>query len=189
MLEVLFSSRVRVKILTRMILNPGKIFNVRELALQIEENYNPVWKELDKLAKVGILLNDKRSGQNAFSLNPSCSYLPELRSLILKTDGVGSYFLERISEIGKIKTAFIFGSFAAGEADSQSDIDLMIIGDVKIEVLSSVISSIEQNLNREINYIIYTEEEWARKKNEKSAFIQNILHAPKILLIGAEDAI
>ena len=59
MLEILFSSRVRAKILSAIFLSPGERWNANELSHSIGERYSAVWKELVKLEKIGILSSQK----------------------------------------------------------------------------------------------------------------------------------
>ena len=93
----------------------------------------------------------------------------------------------KLSKINKIKTALIFGSFAAKKESKKSDIDLMIIGEPDITKLNYIISLLENKLKREINPVVYSFEEYQLKKKENSQFILDILKKPKILLIGEES--
>ena len=91
--------------------------------------------------------------------------------------------------MGSVKEAFIYGSFASGEADARSDFDLMIIGEIRLDKLAPVISDLEKELNRPINYAIYSAVEWNEKASAKDPFWENVSRAPKILLIGGDYAI
>ena len=96
---------------------------------------------------------------------------------------------KKLIELGNIKEAFIYGSYASGEADARSDLDVMIIGGVNLERLAPVISDLEKELNRPINYVIYSEEEWNEKASNKDPFWENVTLAPKIMLIGGDHAL
>lgn len=85
--------------------------------------------------------------------------------------------------------AFVYGSVAAGEDDALSDVDLMLVGEVDLLELSAVVSQLEEQLGREINYLILTPAELAQRLAEGEPFIQNVLAEPKVMLIGAEDAL
>ena len=94
-----------------------------------------------------------------------------------------------LSKIKNIKTAFIFGSFAKKNEDSLSDIDLMIIGNPDEDLLIPEIIKIENGIGREINYHIFSAEEWAEKIKQKDNFIENILSGEKIFLIGEKNGL
>ena len=189
MLATLFSSRVRAKVLVVFFLSPGEKHNAWELAHRLGENYSAIWKELVRLEKAGILTSEQRSNSKDYQVNQACSIAPELRTIVLKTEGAGAAIKEKLQEMGRIEEAFIYGSYASGEADASSDLDLMIIGEVNLDQLAPVISALEKELNRPINYIIYSKEEWNEKLVLKDPFWERVTNAPKILLIGGDNAI
>lgn len=187
LLSALFTSRVRVRTLSTFLLNPDVPFYASELARTIDAQYNAVWKELRRLERVGVLLSEASGKSKLYRLNPHLPILPELRALILKTVGVGDHLRRALGRLGTIKTAFIYGSFATGEVDRHSDIDVMIIGQVNLNELAPRIARIEKELGRTVNYVCYTRAEWQMKQGEP--FIANVLASPKIMLIGSEDAL
>lgn len=189
MLEQLFSSRVRAKILTKFLLSPGAGYNAWELSKSLIENYSAVWKELVNLENVGVLSSTHLGNAKVYSVNPACPIIPELRSLVIKTEGIGDALRGQLSQNEGIKAAFIFGSYASGEADTASDIDLMVIGKIDLAQFSPIISSLENEIQRPINYLIYTEEEWADKLAKGDSFALNIKNSSKIMLWGDENAV
>jgi predicted nucleotidyltransferase len=184
MLATLFSSHVRAKVLADFFLSPGEKHNAWELSQRLGKNYSAVWKELVRLEGLGILTSEQRGNSKDYQVNEACPIAPELRSIVLKTEGAGVVIKEKLQDMEGVKEAFIFGSYASGEADASSDLDLMIIGEINLDQLSPVISDLERELNRPINYIIYTEDEWNQKSALKDPFWENVARAPKIMLIG-----
>jgi len=189
MLEKLFSSRVRTKLLTKFLLSPGIGFNAWELAQSLDENYSAVWRELGNLERLGILQNAEAGNARVYNVNPHCSIIPELRSIFIKTEGVGEALRSQLTQNPEIKAAFIFGSYASGDADMNSDLDLMIIGNIELNQFALVIASLERDLQRPINYLIYSIEEWDNKLANGDAFALNVKNSPKIMLIGGEDGL
>ena len=189
MLSSLFSSRIRAALLTAFLLSPGKKQNGWELAQRLQLTYSAVWKELVRLESLGILISEQQGNMKFYQVNKNCPILLELRSIVLKTEGIGLAIKSKLQEIGNVKEAFIFGSYASGEADHRSDLDVMIIGQVDLVQLAPVISALEKDLNRPINYVIYSEEEWSQKARGQDAFWLNVSRSPKIVLIGGENAI
>jgi predicted nucleotidyltransferase len=189
MLATLFSSRVRAKVLAAFFLSPGEKHHAWELAHRLGENYSAVWKELVRLEGLGILTSEQRGNSKDYQVNKACPIAPELRSIVLKTEGAGMVVKEKLQEMGSVKVAFIYGSYASGEADARSDLDLMIIGEINLAQLAPVISELEQELNRPINYVIYSEAEWTEKMAVKDPFWENVTRAPKIMLIGGDYAL
>ena len=189
MIERLFSSRVRIGLLKQFLLNPDEKVHARFLSKLVEAQYSAVWKELRNLEKAGLLLSIKQSNQRLFWLNPGSPILEELRRLILKTVAVGDYLRESFEKISDIETAFIYGSFARGDLDANSDLDLMIIGDLPLTALAPVITQIETSLDRSVNYTTLAPEEWGERLTSEDPFILRLLSEPRVMLIGSENAL
>jgi len=187
MLERLFSSRVRVRLMTLFLLNPDIPYHVRELSRQVDANYSAIWKELNNLEQVGLLISETMMNRKVYHLNTSFPLLPELRSIVLKTVGAGDLIRQTLNDFDGIEAAFIYGSFAGGEPDLQSDLDLMIVGEVDLSGLSSTVAAMEEQLSRPVNYILYSKEEWKSKVEAGDPFILNVMKGDKIMLIGAID--
>lgn len=187
MLERLFSSRVRVRLLTIFLLNPDLPCHVRELSRQVDANYSAIWKELSNLEQAGLLISETMMNRKVYRLNTAFPIMAELRKIILKTVGAGDLIRQALDGLDGIEAAFIYGSFAGGDPDLQSDLDLMIIGEIRLSELSSSIAAIEEELARPVNYIIYSQEEWKSKVKERDPFILNVLKGEKIMLIGSVD--
>jgi predicted nucleotidyltransferase len=161
--------------------------HIRALASRIDAQYSAVWKELNNLENAGLLRSESIGGRKIFSLNPNASIIPELRSILLKTVAVGDYVRQSIGNIKGIKAAFIFGSYAKGEMDADSDLDLMLIGEIDVEKISPVIDKLESQLQRDVNYILFTENEWDSRLEREDPFVVNVQDEQKIMLIGSQD--
>ena len=73
--------------------------------------------------------------------------------------------------------------------DALSDIDIMIVGDINEDALIENISSLESKFEREINYHIFSDKEFIKRKQEKDSFVSRILSKPTIFLIGNHENI
>ena len=189
MLQSLFSSRVRVKVLTHLFSHPDQPFYARSLARQISEHYNAVWQELNNLERIGLLVSEQDANVKHYRLNPDFPIHDELKRIILKTSGLGQAIREGVSGLSTVEWAFIYGSVATGEEDLLSDVDLMLIGELDLMALGEVIARLEDQLGREINYMVLTRTELARRLAEGEPFVENVFAGPKVMLIGAEDAL
>jgi hypothetical protein len=65
-------------------------------------------------------------------------------------------------------------------------LDLIVIGNIDLSVFSPIITLMESDLNRPVNYVIYSEEEWTSKVNTGEPFVTNVRQSPKIMLVGEE---
>lgn len=186
MLELLIPSKVRRKLLTLFLLNPEDAFYIREVEKKVGEDFRAVRRELSRLEKAGLLHSWQEANLKYYAINKGFSLYPELKSIIIKTEGLGDAIRQGLAPLGNIKYAFIFGSLASGEERAGSDIDLMIVGDVDPAKLSTLLSSIEDKLRREINPSVYSAQEFDQRRAEANPFITNVLAAQKIMLIGDE---
>jgi len=180
-------SRLRNKILLHFFTNTDDEMYLREMALILEEDPGNLSKELSKLEKEGIFISQLRGKQKYFFLNKTYPLFNELKSIIFKTIGIKGSLQNIINETSGIVSAFIYGSFATGEENASSDIDLCLI--VKDSVFNennfiSKINDFGKTISREINYIYYSEDEWEKQVNENDSFIINIKMNPKIVLKG-----
>ncbi len=189
MLRNLFSSNVRVALLTHFFTHPDGRFYARELARQLDEHYNAVWRELNNLETIGLLASEESANLKHYRLNPAFPIYEELKRIVLKTTGLGEVLRQELGRLGTIEQAFIYGSVAAGNEDSLSDVDLMLIGQIDLVALSEVVARVENQLARAINYLVLSPAELARRLSEDDPFITNVMSGPKIMLIGEEDGL
>jgi len=167
--------------------NPEKTYYLRELGRIVNKEPGVFQREINKLVENGILISEYRAKSRFFNLNKNHPLFKELKSIFFKTVGAEGKLKEILSDIKNIKIAFIFGSYAKEKEDSFSDIDLMIIGNLDEDLLITKISELESQLNREINYHIFSPNDWKKKIQKKNSFIENILTEPKIFLIGNKN--
>lgn len=187
MLERLFTSKVRINLLAQFIMHPDARYHVRGLERAIGSQYSAVWRELQNLEQAGVVVSEEDAGRRMFRLNEDYPLLAELRGMIIKTLGAGDRIRDLIGEIDGIQFAFIYGSFADGQVDAYSDLDLMIIGDADFTKLSGAIADLETELRRTVNVVRFSFQEWRSKLEAEDAFVSEVFRSPKIMLMGSED--
>lgn len=177
-------SRTRSKILSLFFSHPDEEFYVREIARRIEENFNSVRRELNKLKKLGILLSRRKGNQRYFQINNKLPIYEELKMIFIKTDGIANELKQILEKDKNIELAFIYGSWAEGKERLLSDIDLFIVGKVDENGIIEGLNTLEKKLSREINYVIFSEDEVKRRLKRKDPFIKNVFESPRIFLVG-----
>ena len=189
MLETLFitKSRIRQDLLTLFFTNPSKRYYLRELQRMLGYSAGSIRRELLRFQKDNLFTTQKVGNLLYYRLNTTHPLFKELKSIISKTVGVEGSLRKALSSVKKIKTAFIYGSFASKKQKADSDIDLMIIGNPDVSTLNENISRLEKKLEREITITTYTQNEYKNKRKIKSGFILDLLKNPKIMLVGSED--
>jgi predicted nucleotidyltransferase len=166
-----------------------KKYYLRELERILNLPVQNIRREFLALEKNGIFTREKQGNQVYYSLNTKSPIFSEIKSIVSKTIGAQGELKKALISINGIKTAFIFGSFANGKEDSLSDIDLMIVGEIDENMLVRKISKLENQLDREINYHIYSQKEFAKRVKEKDFFISGILSKPVIFLVENDENI
>lgn len=187
MLQKLFSSRVRVEILSVFLMNPERELYVREVERLTGEDYKNVSMELRNLEEIGLLSSRNEGNLKYFSLNKGFVIYEELKSIFMKTKGAVGIIREAVSTKRHIDYAFIYGSFATGEERAESDIDVMVIGGISLEEVLALIRGPEEKLSREINVSLYDLQEMRKRVKDRNPFIMEVLEGSKIMLVGDED--
>lgn len=178
--------KTRQQVLAATVLQPTKWWYLSDLAKWLEVTPSTLQRELANLTEAEILEAKKEGNRVYYKVNLSCPIVNDLQSLFVKTSGVADVISEKLKKFSKkIDFAFIYGSMARFEDLSKSDIDLMIIGDVKLMDFTSAIKQLEETLGREVNTTIYSRKEFLKSK--ETGFIKTVLKNKKIFLIGTED--
>ncbi len=187
MLKELFSSRARIAVLKLVLLNQAKTFYQREMAAQTSLPIRAIQREVARLLRIGLLEKSVSGNRVYYQINKNCPIYPELKSIILKASGIAS-LLKRYLQESKpqnIRLAFIYGSYARNTENLNSDIDLVIIGGVSARKVSGILAPAKSELKREINSVLYSEQEFRRKLSNQDHFLKSVIKEPKIFLIGS----
>ena len=187
MLEKLFGSKTRASLLTLFCLNPGKQFYVREIERLTNLSYISVSNELKNLQEFGLLKSKFNGNQKNFWIDEHFILYEELQKIILKTEGVTKTITDTFSLLKNVDFLFIYGSFASGKANVQSDLDLFIVGNASYDELIDIIVKNEKEIGRPINFTIYKQEDLVTRIKNQDSFIMNVVKEPKIMLIGDEN--
>ncbi len=184
MLEKLFTSKARVKLLGILLFNQDREYHLRELARLTSVSPIYLSKELGNLERLNIATKTKKANLSIYRLNGGCIILEELRQLFLKTDYLGDLIKKQFKDA---KYCFIYGSFAAGTEAKSSDIDLFIVAGIKEDEVISKIQRLEKTVNREINYVLWTEDTFIQRARNGHHLLRNINKGKIIMLVGDED--
>ena len=186
MLNELFSSKTRVEILKLFLFNTNNSFYQRQISNLTAQSIRGVQREVDKLSRIGLIERSIQGNRIYYKINKKCPIVEDLKNIFFKSVGIAEVLRDNFKEEG-IKVAFIYGSYAKGEESLLSDIDLMVIGDISSKELSSILSKPKKELMREINYAVFSLNEFINKAMQKDHFINSVLKDKKIYIIGSED--
>lgn len=187
-LQDFITSRVRVKILELFYQDVTGLYYVREITRAINEEINAVRRELARLTKVGVLKDEDRGNRRYYFLNQSYQFYPELRQMIAKTTGLGKELRKNKRKLGSVEYIMFSGRFVRRLAASQNHLDVLVIGDVVLAELAALIKDAEEELEREINYTVFTSEEFEFRKTRRDPFILDVLYGSRVMIEGDEAA-
>jgi len=183
-LDALFP-RTRQAILSAILLRPDKWWYLTDLAKHIGVSPSSLQRELPSLANSDLLISRKDGNRIYYKINPDCPIVAELQGIFVKTSGIADVIKSCLKKfIGKIEIAFVYGSVARMEELSTSDVDLMIIGDVRLTELVPGLKRAEKTLGREVNPTIYSPQEFLQRHKKGDSFINTVLSDGKIFLKG-----
>ena len=187
MLQQLFVSEVRLKILKLLLLNPDKSYHVRAIVRAVDAEINAVRRELDNLISINLLRRRQSSNKLFYTVDTTHLLYSDLLSLLAKEEGLGGKLIKHLKELGEIKHMMIAKAFLRGRASSALDVDLFVVGDVKIDNLEKLIKEYQQETSKEINYSVMTEDEFRHRKRANDHFVQKILTQSRSMLVGDEE--
>lgn len=194
MLEHLFGSRTRVKLISLFLTHPDEPVFVREVTRLIGTQINAVRRELANLASFGFIVETaeedtsaKRPGlkRKYYRLNPNFPLLADIRSLITKAQILVENRVDRLLvDQDQVKFVAFMGGFIGQQ---NAPVDLFVIGVVEKTVMTKVVTSMEQAIGREVNYTVMTPNEYQYRKEIADKFLMAILSAPKNIVLDRMD--
>src|SRR3990170_3856737 len=109
-----------------------------------------VQRELEFLARAGVVRRVVRGRQVYFRANADSPIFAELRGLVVKTVGAADVLRAAMVPLsGRLRAAFVYGSVAAGGERRGSDVEVMVIGEVSFAEVSWALAGAQKTLGRE----------------------------------------
>lgn len=177
--------KTRQEILAATLVQPDKAWYVSELARRMGVPASSLQRELHDLSEVGILKSHRQGRMVYYQANRGSPIFPELRGLLLKTAGLVDVLAQALRPVAAtLRTAFVYGSIAAGNEKNDSDIDLMMVGELSPTDFSLPLRRARELLGREINPTVYTPWEFDRKRESNDPFLKQVLEKPRLLVLG-----
>jgi len=188
-LDALFPS-VRQELLAATLLFPEKWWYMSELATHLKTSLSSLQRELNSLSASGILERKQEGRRTYYRAHRESPVFSELRDLFSKTAGiVPTLQSELIRFRESITWAALYGSIARGQEVAQSDIDLLIVGDIATADLLPVLRRLERRFGREVNVKRYSGQEFRDKMRAGDHFVKSVIKGKITSLIGSPDGL
>jgi len=177
----------RVKVLAFLLLNETEELHLREIARRADVPLQAAQRELALLEEIALVERHRRGRQVFVSVQTSHPLYEDLRSLLLKSDGLAIPLRQVLEAIDGVEAAAVYGSVAAGSDTGRSDIDLLVVGSPDDLALHEAVSALEEDLGRPINYTLLSRKELKARIRRKDPFLKRVLASDVIPIIGAID--
>ena len=186
LLAKILSSKIRAEIFRLLFGTNDKALHMRDIERRSGFAIGTIQGELKKLSKLDLVLKEIDGNRTYYRANKNHPLYNDIHNLVLKTTGLVDV-LRNALETQKIKLAFVFGSFAKGEESADSDIDLMVIGNLGLRDITRLLSDTQGKILREINPHVYSLDEFIKKYKKNDHFVSQVVEGPQIFIIGSED--
>ena len=192
MIDSLFGSKTRVKLLHLFLNNPEKSFYVREITRMIDEQINSVRRELANMVSVGIVQQDAIDNKLYYSVNEDYLYIKPLAAIFSdkNTEGGagaagGVSWKDSLGRMRGLRLAIISGKLVVG---SSSAVDLLLVGDdMSAVTIKNLVKKIEKDRKIEINYAVISYDDFYYRMSVKDRFIMDIIRNKHSVLVDTEN--
>lgn len=194
MIDALFGSKTRVKLLHLFLNNPGKAFYVREITRLIDEQINSVRRELSNLLEVGVITSDSADNKLYYEINQQYEFYTPFRAIFANqkvTPAIQSAskkatpsWQAAITSLPNVRVAIIAGRLVPGSA---SPVDLLLVGDISSAKAKSLVAAIEKAEGREVSYSVLSYDEFYYRLSVRDKFITSILTNKPIILTDTDN--
>ena len=192
MIDSLFGSKTRVKLLHLFLNNPEKSFYVREITRMIDEQINSVRRELANMVSVGIVQQDAIDNKLYYSVNEDYPYIKPLAAIFSdkNTEGGagaagGVSWKDSLGRMRGLRLAIISGKLVVG---SSSAVDLLLVGDnMSAVTIKNLVKKIEKDRKIEINYAVISYDDFYYRMSVKDRFIMDIIRNKHSVLVDTEN--
>lgn len=193
MIEQLFGSKTRVKLLQLFCGNPNRAFYVREITRKIDEQINSVRRELANLLSIGIISSDNQNNRLYYEVNQDYQHYKALAAMFgggkvgLESEELPSDTndqVQTIKALGNVELALLTGQFTR---DVTAEIDFLLVGDVNQTKLAKFVEDLEKQEGKEIRYAVLTPNDFQYRRQVNDRFLSLVMDAKKQVLIDKHD--
>jgi len=183
----LIFGQTRGRILARIFGHPDEKFYVRQIARDSGTSVGTVQRELETLFQTGLIVRSMSGRQVYYQANRNHPVFAEIRSLVAKTVGIFQILRSALTPFAdRVSLAFLYGSVARRAEGAESDVDLMVVGDVTLDEILAEMAPAERMIGRTINPTVYSTKELKEKLQSGNHFLRSVMRGEKVILIGDE---
>lgn len=190
MIDALFGSKTRVKLLHLFLNNPGRAFYVREITRKIDEQINSVRRELANMLSIGIIKSENSNNRLYYEINQDYPHFAPLHQIFADSgisDAVGvadaNDWTKRLKPLGDVRVVIFAGKLVHG---SNSDVDVLIVGTINKTQIKKFIKELEEEENKSLNYTVMGYEDFYYRLSIKDKFVTTLLSTKHTVISDTE---
>ncbi|MFZ1458530.1 MAG: transcriptional regulator [Candidatus Saccharimonadales bacterium] len=193
MIDALFGSKTRVKLLHLFLNNPNRAFYVREITRKIDEQINSVRRELANMLSIGIIKSENSNNRLYYEVNQDYPHYKPLHQIFSDTsDGASTVrakvdandWTKRLKPLGDVRVLVFAGSLVKG---STSDVDVLIAGDINKTQVKKFIKEMEEEENRSLNFSIMSYQDFYYRLSIRDRFVVSITSGKHTVITDTEN--
>lgn len=199
MIDKLFGSKTRIKLLHLFYSNPGKAFYVREITRIIGEQINSVRRELSNMLEVGVIQSNSVDNRLYYEVNIKYEYYAPLKLIFSdkqtsedaveqetpeKDNSMNEKYTNALSRLSGARIIIFSGFLIEG---SSSSIDMLFVGNIESSKLKLAIKEIERIKGKELNYTVLPYDDFYYRLSIRDKFITDILNDKHEVMVDKDN--
>lgn len=186
MIEQLFGSKTRVKLLQLFYANPNRSFYVREITRKIDEQINSVRRELANLLNIGIISSETTNNRLYYEVNQNYQFYKPLLAIFGATpmSAEDEAADEAFRQLGRVDIAILTGQFTR---DERSGVDFLLVGDINQTQLAKHVKEMEKKEGKEIRYVVMTRNEFDYRYKLNDRFLVTVLESKNQVVVDKNN--
>jgi predicted nucleotidyltransferase len=174
---------MQVRLLALVLLQPERLWTLQELTQTLSAPQSSVHRELKRAEAAGLISRDYGARPHRFRAAVEEPLYAPLAELLRRSVGVEQQ-LRVVLQRPDIAAAAIYGSWAGSTRRPDSDIDVLVVGDVDLRELRRRTRAIGKSAGRTIDLTVLTHGEFQRLLADRSSFARRVLAGPTKPLVG-----
>lgn len=193
MIDALFGSKTRVKLLHLFLSNPGRAFYVREITRKIDEQINSVRRELANMLNVGIIKSENSNNRLYYEVSQEYVHYEPLREIFVaataeskalkEVESVGDWSI-RLKALGDVRVAILSGKLVHG---SEAEVDVTLAGSINKTQAKKFIKELEEDEGKQLNYAIMEYQDFYYRLSIKDRFVMSVINTKHTVIADSEQ--
>lgn len=193
MIDALFGSKTRVKLLHLFLSNPGRAFYVREITRKIDEQINSVRRELANMLNVGIIKSENSNNKLYYEVNQDYVHYEPLRQIFVaapsgsralkEVESAGDW-ASRLKPLGDVRVALLSGQLVHG---SESEVDVLLVGSINKTQAKKFVKELEEDENKQLNYAVMEYQDFYYRLSIKDRFVMSVINTKHTVIADTEQ--